>query len=99
MHCCPCLWSDIHACGWRLFVPVGAYGEQVDVPYPDLMLRSPLGRQFLAGLLGLDGFSLSAELGLGEASGISTYRPRRDRGHRPRRSRRWQEVAPDEISQ
>jgi hypothetical protein len=69
----------------------------VDVPYPDLILRSPLGRQFLAGLLGLDWFSLSAELGLGEAPGISMYRPRRDRGQRPRRSRRWQEVAPDEV--
>jgi hypothetical protein len=85
----------------------------VGAPDPDLILRSPLGRQFLAGLLGLESFSLYEQLGLGRVPGtVPLARSRWTGGYRPplphfllrevqrardRRSGRWQDVAPDEV--
>jgi hypothetical protein len=64
---------------------------------PDLVLRSPLGRQFLGGLLGLDVFSFHKQLGLGQVPGTSELRSRWDEHDRPRPGRRWQEVTPQEV--
>ena len=62
------------------------------------MLESPLGRQFLAGWLGL-GFEgrLFDELRLGEVPGTSMLRSLGTRHQRPRRGRAWQEVEPEEA--
>lgn len=71
---------------------------EVDLNRSDLVLGSPLGRQFLAGYLGF-GFesSLFEELGLGEIPGTSTLRSPGHRRSRRRRSRQWQEVAAGEA--
>ena len=71
----------------------------MDPAYPDLVLGSPLGRQFLADHLGY-GFEMSLfeELGLGEAPGRARLQPgRTHRARRPRPTRSWPEVAPDEA--
>ncbi len=78
---------------------MGPYGGQVDDDgYPDLVLASPLGRQLLADHLGY-GFetALFEELGLGEVPGTARLRSGRERWHRARRTRRWQEVTADEA--
>jgi hypothetical protein len=80
-------------------VPLSAhYGERVDAAYPDLLLDSPLGRQFLVGWLGF-GFErwLFEELELAEVPGISMLRAPGTRRHRTRRRRAWQEVEPEEA--
>ncbi len=84
-----------------ILVALSAYGEQMDLAYPDLVLGSPLGRQFLAGYLGY-GFerSLFEELGLGEVPGTSMLVSGETRHHhprRPRRSKRWQEAAQEKA--
>lgn len=70
----------------------------MDVAYPDLLLDSPLGRQFLAGWLG-PGFErrLFAELGLGEVPGTSMLLAPGTEAQRPRRRKGWQEVEPAEA--
>jgi hypothetical protein len=75
-----------------------AYGEQVSLPYPDLLLGSPLGRQLLAGYLGF-GFegALFGDLGLGEVPGVSALRPRGAPRRRQRPARGWRDVAPAEV--
>ncbi len=75
-----------------------AYGERVDLAYADLVLGSPLGRQFLAGYLGW-GFerSLFEELELGEVPGTSPLLAPGAGYQRPLRRRGWQEVAPGEA--
>jgi hypothetical protein len=64
---------------------------------PDLVLRSPLGRQFLAGLLGLDVFSFHKQLGLGQVPGTTELRSGWGEHDHPRPGRRWQEVTPQEV--
>jgi hypothetical protein len=70
----------------------------VDVAYPDLVLESPLGRQFLADWLG-SGFerSLFEELGLGKVPGTVMLRSPGAGHQHPRRRREWQEVEPAEV--
>ena len=65
---------------------------------PDLVLDSPLGRQFLVGWLGSRfEMQLFEELGLGEVPGTSVLRAPGARYQRPRRRRGWQEVEPAEA--
>jgi hypothetical protein len=72
--------------------------SSVDLAHAELVLASPLGRQFLAGYLG-SGFawSLFEELGLGTPTGTAVLRRRGIRLRRPRRSREWHEVTPEEA--
>jgi hypothetical protein len=81
---------------WR--VALRAYGEQVSLPYPDLLLASPLGRRLLTGYLGFGfGGALFGDLGLGEVPGTSALRPRGAPRRRQRPARAWQDVAPAEA--
>jgi hypothetical protein len=70
----------------------------VDPAYSDLVLGSPLGRQFLAAYLGF-GFesSLFEELGLGEVPGTSVLRSPGHRHRRVRPRRGWQQVTAEEA--
>lgn len=65
---------------------------------PDLVLGSPLGRQFLADHLGY-GFAMSLfdELGLGDVPGVARLSTGPDRVRRRQRGRGWQEVTADEA--
>jgi hypothetical protein len=79
-------------------MPFSTYGHRVDEPRADLLLDSPLGRQFLLECLGerfrmklFHALGLGLPPGMGEISSDPTYRS-------PEPSRTWQEVGPEEVS-
>ena len=64
----------------------------------DLLLDSPLGRQFLVGFLGFDfGQKLFDQLGLGQVPGTVALAAGGVQHRAPGRRRRWQDVAPHEA--
>ena len=77
---------------------VNAYVERVDPSRADLLLDSPLGRQFLAGFLGFEfGQELLDQLGLGQVPGTVALTAGGVQHRAPGRRRRWQDVAPHEA--
>ena len=70
----------------------------MDPSRADLLLDSPLGRQFLAGFLGFEfGQKLFDQLGLGQVPGTVALTAGGVRHRAPGRRRRWQDVAPHEA--
>jgi hypothetical protein len=64
----------------------------------DLLLDSPLGRQFLVGFLGFEfGQELFDQLGLGQVPGTVALTAGGVQQRAPGRRRRWQDVAPHEA--